>query len=94
MNFEESRAESIRLENVHRLASRKLNGIGSRGATGLTPDSVKASPEWRAAKLEERSAFLELRNHNRHMVQTFKKELAAMRHATRSAPNTRDPIGS
>ena len=35
-----------------------------RGANGLTPDSVKFSPEYRAAKSAYNKAFSALRNHN------------------------------
>ncbi len=42
-----------------------------RGSMGLTPDAVKASPEWRAAKTRYELAFARLRSWNgqqRHLV--------------------------
>ena len=36
-----------------------------RGPMGLTPDSVKASPEWQAAKAAWTEAFSALRAYNR-----------------------------
>lgn len=60
MNIEATRAK---LESdVHR-ASLALK-VFPRGITGLTPDSVKATPEWKAAKNAYNVAFEILRQFN------------------------------
>jgi len=80
VTFEQAKAEAERLQSVHDAASKSLREVsGESGPMGLTPDSVRASEAWKAAKLEERMAFLALRDHNKWFVKTFKKELAQMR---------------
>ena len=53
-----------------------------RNAMGLTPDNVRATPEWRAAKAASDTAFQQLRNFNSVYTKTFAKELRKER-ATR-----------
>lgn len=58
--------ESDRLHNEARAAAARLRaipGVGS-GAMGLTPDVVKARPDYRAAKAESDRAFAALRAFN------------------------------
>ena len=54
-----------------------------RGPTGLTPDHVKFSPEYRAAKSTFDTHFNRLRNFNKTFVKTFKKEITADRRQRR-----------
>lgn len=61
-----------------------IPGIGS-GPMGLTPDSVKFSPEYRRAAGEYRAAHGALRELNRHNVKRFKSELARERQEIRAA---------
>lgn len=56
-----------------------------KGPMGLTPDSVKAIPEWKAAKMEADQAFATLRAINAFIVKYFKKESRAERDAIRQA---------
>lgn len=46
---------------------------------GMTPDHVKAVPEWQQAKKDFDQAFAQLRNFNGWYVKTFKKEIAQER---------------
>lgn len=55
--------QQARLETAWRAAGDALKGF-PKGAMGLTPDSVKASPEWQAAKRAYESAFAALRAFN------------------------------
>ena len=54
-----------------------------KGAMNLTPDSVRATPEWRAAKSAADKAFQEYRNFNGIMLKAFPNELKAERAAKR-----------
>jgi hypothetical protein len=54
-------------------------GVPERGPTGLTPDTVKEAPEWRAAKARVDKAFARLRSFNATFVKRFAKELRAER---------------
>jgi hypothetical protein len=58
------------------IALRSIPGCGS-GAMGLTPDDVKFSPEYRAAKRNLDLAFEQLRNFNIAFHKHFKKEIQA-----------------
>jgi len=59
-------------------------GVG-QGAMGLTPDSVKASPAYRAASRAYQCAAADLRECNRYMAKRFKRELTRDRAARRAA---------
>lgn len=50
-----------------------------KGAFNLTPDVVKATPEWKAQKAAADLAFAKLRAFNPQYVKVFKKELAEAR---------------
>lgn len=56
-----------------------------KGRMGLTPDDVKASPEWKAAKAAFDRAFAEERAANKALLDAFPKEIRAERDATRAA---------
>ena len=56
---------------------------------GLTPDHVKADPEWRAAKDKADALFQSLRTFNGFYVRHFRRELAIARRAARG-PNIID----
>lgn len=78
MIFEEAMAMQAALQGeVHRL-SEKLQRF-PKGQMGLTPDAVKFSPEFRAAKSEFDNAFKTLRHFNSHYIKAFKREIAASR---------------
>jgi hypothetical protein len=52
-----------------------------KGQIGLTPDSVKATPEWRTAKRAFDQANAASRAFNAWYVKAYKAELAAARRA-------------
>ena len=69
------------LEQREREAAKKLgaiSGIGS-GRMGLTPDAVKASPEYREAKAAWNAAWQALREFNGAFTKTYATELKAER---------------
>lgn len=57
-------------------------------ALGLTPDHVKRSPEFIAAKLKYDAAFISTRLFNEYYVKTWKKEIYKYRAEVRSASQT------
>lgn len=61
-----------------------IPGISS-GPMGLTPDNVKARPDYRIAKAAFDKAFAKMRAFNAVYVKQYKKELAAERKARRDA---------
>lgn len=60
-------------------------GIPRQGALGLTPDAIKARPEWRAARLKLETAFSDLRRLNGMYASRFKQEIRADIDARRKA---------
>ena len=52
---------------------------------GLTPDSVKADPRWKAAKAKVDRLFQTLRRFNTGYTRQFKREIAAQHRANRYA---------
>jgi len=62
------------------IALRAIPGAGS-GSMGLTPDAVKASPEYRSAKAAYDAAFHALREFNGKWVNVFAAEIKAERAA-------------
>ena len=81
MNYTEATAQRDSLEAAYKAVSGLFNeipGVGS-GPCGLTPDAVKFSPEFRAAKATYQKAFDNLRAFNSYYVKVFKKQIAADR---------------
>ncbi|GMX64419.1 hypothetical protein Elgi_36880 [Paenibacillus elgii] len=81
MNYEEAKAYREKLEEKNKDDSNALKEFNKhyKSAMGLTPDHVKALPEWKLAKKVCDASFTELRNFNEWFVKTFKKEYAADR---------------
>lgn len=65
-----------------------------RGPMGLTPDDVKASDTWKAAKKSYDKAFNSLREFNGLFVKKYKKELAQERKARIAALNRKFQEGN
>ena len=85
MTYELAKVAKKHLEDALAVAERATPpGTGS-GPMGLTPDHVKASPEWKAYRLAYDTAFAALRNFNGSFVKTFKAEIRAERAARRPA---------
>lgn len=64
--------ERNHIEAAAKLAA--IPGVGS-GPMGLTPDSVKSTPEFQTAWQAERKAFEALRQFNGAFVKKFRKEI-------------------
>lgn len=78
--FEEARAEEALVEKEMSEAQAAIDAF-PRGPMGLTPDAVRALPEYRAAKARVDKAFARLRAFNAVFVKRFAKELRAERAA-------------
>jgi len=52
-----------------------LKALSGGGQMGMTPDHVKASPEWKAAKRDYEKANAALRDFNSTYTKRFKKEI-------------------
>ena len=79
--FEEAKAELALIEKEMAAAAAAMRAF-PRGAMGLPPESVRLSPEYRAAKARTDKAFARLRAFNAVYVKRFANELRAER-ATR-----------
>jgi hypothetical protein len=75
--FEIAKAAAERLYEEYKAACKELKAIPgvSSGPMGLTPDAVKATPEYQAAKARMDATFQGLRTYNAWYTKTFKKEL-------------------
>ena len=85
MSFAIAKVTASLLESDYSAASRNFKaipGVGS-GPMGLTPDDVRARPDYRIAKEAMDKAFAALRVFNAGYVKRFKKELALERKAKR-----------
>jgi hypothetical protein len=82
----EARALSAELDSRVAAAAEALRAWDHlKSPIGLTPDHVKASPEWQAAKLAYDRAFAALRTFNGVYTRRFARELRAERDAVRLA---------
>lgn len=80
--FDTAKQAKIVLENALDVADKALKEfdlLHGKSVYGMTPDHVKAMPEWQKAKREFDKAFSELRNYNGWYMKTFKKEVMAER---------------
>ena len=84
MTYEEAKAEYDLLEAEAKATSEVLRAF-PRGPTGLTPDAVRATPEYRAAKTANDTVFARQRQFNAVYVKLFAKELSADRDARYAA---------
>lgn len=89
LTFEAAKAIADKLWTDSGLADRTLNAFidaqGPRGPMNLTPDRVKAMPEYQRLKNLNELAFQQLRNYNAVYVKKFKKELSRDIQARREA---------
>lgn len=77
MDFIQAKAHKAELEMAHDAAAIRLRLASGteRGTMGLTPDHIKATPEWRNAFNAERNAFKAMADFNKHINKMFKREL-------------------
>lgn len=81
--FETAKAIRDGLDGEVARTGARLELFPKNGPMGLTPDHVKASPEFRAAKAAFDRAFANLRNFNKTYTVQFAGELRAERAARR-----------
>jgi hypothetical protein len=77
-DFPSALAEQARLEHEVVAAEDYLRPF-PKLPNGLTPDHVRALPEWRAGKARLDKAFRALQKYNSTFTKHFTKELRAMR---------------
>lgn len=77
MNYLDAKTYKEALWTKNTKASEALNSFDQYGKTsmGLTPDHVKAMPEYQAAKKAYDVSFAELRAFNGWFTKTFKVEI-------------------
>lgn len=73
VTFEDAHKHKQILDKIADAASKALQ-LYPRGNMGLTPDSVKALPEFKADKAAYNLAAQECRKYNQWFVKQFKKE--------------------
>ena len=83
-DFLVAREQAEKLERATAEASAALQEF-PRGPLGLTPDDVKASPEWKAAHRNFEVAFQAQRKFNGTYTKTFAEELRHERNVRRAA---------
>ncbi len=76
MEYETAKRTQDALHEAVRDLGLWLNAF-PKGAFGLTPDEVKFSPEYKAAKAAYDAKFEQLRNFNAGFYKMFKKEIKA-----------------
>ena len=88
-----ARAVKVQLEREATAAGRAWNaipGVGA-GATGLTPDCVKQSPEYRRARLAYDAAARAVRDYNRAFMRDYGRQYCAdLRRERAAAYQTRE----
>ncbi len=73
------------IESSMRSTKKVLESLGGgSGPMGLTPDSIRANPEYLKAKRDLDTAFASLRKFNSVFIKRFAKELREERRARRS----------
>lgn len=87
MNYQEAKAYKANLEAINDAASEALQAFDKLGKSsmGMTPEHVKAMPEYQAAKKAYDISFNNLRNFNGQFMKVFKKEVQADRKAKYAA---------
>jgi len=83
-SFEEMIKVKTELESVAQAASKKLQSF-PRGEMGLTPDSVKATAEWKLAHNAYQLANDKVRGFNHRFIASYGKQWREHLHAKRFA---------
>jgi hypothetical protein len=79
-DFVKAKTERDNLEFAAKEAGEELRAF-PKGPMNLTPDHIKATPEWKAAKLRFDRAFAALRDFNVVFTKQYATELRAERNA-------------
>lgn len=80
MTYEEAKRLRDEIEEEGRKVGAILNAF-PKGPMNLTPDDVKATPEWRHAKDRSAALFRKLRRFNTWFVKAYAKEIREERRA-------------
>ena len=80
MTYEEAKRIRDEIEGEGRKVGAILSAF-PKGPMNLTPDAVKAAPEWREAKDRSEALFRKLRRFNTWFVKAYAKEIRAERRA-------------
>lgn len=82
-DFNAAKAMRAEIEDILARSSTQLKGISGVGSgpMGLTPDTVRATPEWRSARTAYDEAFGASRAFNQGFNKTFETELKSERQA-------------
>ena len=80
--FKAARQKQDQLEAESTRTGRVMDSF-PKGPMNFTPDSVRATSEWKAARAASDRAFQEYRNFNGMMLKVFPNELKAERLARR-----------
>lgn len=75
-DYAKAKERRDQLETESTRAGRALRALSGGGSLGKTPDHVRATPEWKAAKRDADMAFAALQAFNTVYVQRFKREIA------------------
>lgn len=81
MTYEQAKGIRAFRERESKDAASRLNAITGAGSgpMGLTPDHIRARPEWQVARKESSEKFEALRQFNSFFTKTFAKEYRAER---------------
>lgn len=74
--YAQAKERQARLDAECSRAGRALKALSGGGPMGLTPEGVRATPAWKAAKRAADVAFAELRKFNATYVRRYKREIA------------------
>lgn len=85
MNYSQAKAHKLELEAAEKSAKDALKKY-PKLENGLTPDNVRATPEWKADKKRSIGAFCELQHFNKWFLKRFKAEYLAERRARKTKP--------
>lgn len=77
-SYTEAKIVKSQLEAENSIWSKKLSSF-PKGPMGLTPDTIKITPEWKEAKENFDKSWKYLRDFNGWFTKKFKEEIAAER---------------
>jgi hypothetical protein len=73
--YRKAKEQHDNLEAEVQRTGRELKALSGGGPMGLTPEAVRATPEWKAAKVAANKAFAAFRAFNADYVPRFKREI-------------------
>jgi len=86
LTYAEFICERARLDAIEREAGARMSALGAgTGPMGLTPDAIRARPDYQAARGDQRRAMAALRALNGRYAVTYRREEIAARDARRMA---------